>query len=97
MTGQDWALDRQRFVADARDAERAGVVPTRDHGFPSGPLGREFAALTLALLDAQTVEDVLDQVVRAATRVASQADVISVTLRTPDGRFHTPVATSSAV
>lgn len=93
MTTQDWACDRQRFVVDARDAEQAGVLPTRDHGFPLGPLGREFAALTLALLDAQNVEEVLEQVVRATARVASQADLISVTLRTPDGRFHTPVAT----
>jgi hypothetical protein len=38
---------------------------------------------------------VLEQVVDATVSVAPQADVVSVTLRTPDGRFHTPVATHS--
>jgi ANTAR domain/GAF domain len=85
--------DRQRFIADANEASRQGIAPTRDHGFPSGPLGRQFARLTGALLNAQTVQDVLEQVVEATVSVASQADVVSVTLRSPDGRFHTPIAT----
>ena len=95
MSEQDWLLDRQRFVADARDAERRGTTPACDHGFPLGPLGLQFATLTAALLDAQSVDDVLEQIVNAAAAVAPQADAISVTLRSPDGAFHTPVATHS--
>jgi len=88
-----WGHDRRLFVADADEATRQGISPTRDHGFPLGPLARQFARLTAALLDAPTVQDVLEQVVDATAAFASQADVVSVTLRTPDGRFHTPVAT----
>jgi hypothetical protein len=47
------------------------------------------------LLNAQTVEDVLEQVVNAIMSVAQDVDVVSVTLRSPDGTFHTPVATHS--
>jgi ANTAR domain/GAF domain len=89
----DWARDRRRFVADAEEANRRGVPPRRDHGSPLGPLSRQFATLTAALLDAQTVEDVLEQVVEATFGVAPQVDVASVTLRSPDGTFHTPIAT----
>jgi hypothetical protein len=90
-----WVRDRRRFVANADEASRQGVPPTRDHGFPLGPLGCQFARLTAALLNAPTVQDVLEQVVDATVSVASQADVVSVTLRSPDGRFHTPIATHS--
>jgi ANTAR domain/GAF domain len=51
--------------------------------------------LTSALLHAQTVDDVLEQVVAATATVAAGADLVSVTLRSPDGTFHTPVATRS--
>jgi hypothetical protein len=91
-TEQDWVKDKTRFVADATDAHRQ---PTRDHGFPLGPLGQQFALLTYSLLDAETVDDVLNQVVQAAAGVVPQADVVSITLRTPDGRFHTPFMTDS--
>src|SRR6201987_5587609 len=91
----NWFRDRQRFVADADEATRQGLSPTRDHGCPSGPLGRHFTRLTAALLNAPTVQDVLEQVVDATVSVASQADVVSVTLRSPDGTFHTPIATHS--
>ncbi len=95
MNEQTWGVDRQRFVADARDAERHGTTAVRDHGLPLGPLGRQFATLTHGLLDAQTVNDVFEQIVYAASAVAPLADAISVTLRSPDGKFHTPVATRS--
>lgn len=88
-----WRRDRQRFVADADEAVRQGVVAIPDHGFPLGPLASQFADLTAALLNAQSVQDVLEQVVAATAGVAPQADVVSVTLRSPDGRFHTPIAT----
>jgi hypothetical protein len=89
----NWARDRQRFVADAADAIRRGVTPASDHGFPGGPLSREFAELTAALLSAESVQEVLEQVVDATVTIAPQADVVSVTLRGPEGHFHTPVAT----
>lgn len=89
----NWHRDRQRFVADADEATRQGISPAPDHGSPLGPLGRQFARLTAALLDAQTVQDVLEQVVDATVSFAPQAEVVSVTLRSPDGRFHTPIAT----
>ena len=88
-----WSRDRQAFVSDAEEAQRTGVAPSRDHGSPLGPLGQEFAKLTAALLNARTVQDVLEQVVKATVSVAPQADVVSVTLRSSDGRFHTPIAT----
>lgn len=90
-----WARDRRLFVADADLATRQHIPLTRDHGFPLGPLGRQFARLTAELLNAQTVQDVLEQVVEATFLVAPQVDVVSVTLRSPDGRFHTPLATHS--
>jgi GAF domain-containing protein len=60
----------------------------------AGPLGRQFAELTRALLDASpTVGGVLRLVVGAAVDLIPGADLVSVTLRDPDGRFHTPVET----
>lgn len=81
---QDWDRDKARFAADP---------VSRDHGFPLGPLAQQFATLTYSLLDADTVGEVLEQVVRTARRVAPGADLVSVTLRGADGLFHTPVET----
>ena len=91
----EWVRDRQRFVADAHDARTRGVAPRRDHGWRTGPLSREFAALTISLLDARTVDEVLEQVVFATAGIAPEADLVSVTLRSDDGRFHTPVSTDA--
>jgi GAF domain-containing protein len=87
---QDWELDKQRFIDDARLSERQGLRPVRDHGSRLGPLAQQFATLTYSLLDARTIEDVLSQVVDAATWVIPEADLVSVTVRAPDGRYHTP-------
>jgi hypothetical protein len=76
---REWAQDKQRFAAD--------------QGTTVGPLARQFATLTYALLDATTVEEVLAQVVHATSRVLPAADLVSVTLRDPGGRFYTPVRT----
>ncbi|WP_410625411.1 GAF and ANTAR domain-containing protein [Amycolatopsis sp. cmx-8-4] len=81
--GEDeWAGERTWFgVDDARPAE-------------AGPLARQFADLTRTLLDATpTVGGVLKLVVGAAVEIIPDADLVSVTLRDPDGRFHTPVET----
>jgi hypothetical protein len=59
-----------------------------------GSLGQQFAELTRTLLDATpTVGGVLELVVRAAADLVPHADLVSVTLRDPDGRFSTPVET----
>jgi hypothetical protein len=84
-----WERDKLRFVVDAEQGEES----RRDHGSRLGPLAQEFAILTYSLLDADTVEEVLTQVVRAAHQVLPAADMVSVTLRDPDGRFYTPVRT----
>jgi hypothetical protein len=96
MSEQRWNTDKQRFVDEARSAELVGRPSRRDHGFPLGPLGQQFATLTYSLLDATTVEEVLQQVVSAAAGLVPEADMVSVTLRGPDGRYHTPVATDAA-
>ncbi|GHH39730.1 GAF and ANTAR domain-containing protein [Lentzea cavernae] len=52
-----------------------------------------FEELTRRLLHTSTVAEALQQVVDAAGIVVSGADMVSVTVRTPDGVFHTPVQT----
>ena len=90
MGEMQWVTDKARFVRDASEAVAEQREPRRDHGFPLGPLGQQFAALTYCLLDARSVDDVLQQVTQASFEVVPQADLVSLTLRTVDGRFHTP-------
>ncbi|WP_328454449.1 GAF and ANTAR domain-containing protein [Amycolatopsis sp. NBC_00438] len=78
----EWARERSWFGAD-------GTRPAE-----AGPLARQFAELTRTLLDATpTVGGVLKLVVGAAGESIPDADLVSITLRDPDGRFHTPVET----
>lgn len=82
-----WARDRVEFVRYARNqGPYAGGV------FPS-PLVAQFTELTQALLAADSVGDVLEQVADAAYRLVDGADLVSITLRSPDGEFFTPVET----
>ena len=74
---REWERDRAEFVA-ARS-----VV--------DGPLAGQFAELTRGLLTAGHVAGVLEQVVDMALALLPGADFASVTLRAPDGTFHTPV------
>ncbi|WP_410602918.1 GAF and ANTAR domain-containing protein [Amycolatopsis sp. lyj-90] len=60
---------------------------------PEGPLSEQFVELTRLLLVASTPAQVLQQVIDAAYRVVPGADLVSITLRAPDGTFHTPVST----
>ncbi|WP_406601588.1 ANTAR domain-containing protein [Lentzea miocenica] len=92
-SADDWNLDRMRFAADAEKALASGRSPRRDHGAPLGPLAQQFATLTYSLLDATTAGEVLQQVVDAAVQVVPGADLVSITLRSRDGKFHTPVET----
>jgi GAF domain-containing protein len=91
----DWSRDKVRFEADTRKAVAAGHAPRRDHGARLGPLAQQFATLTYSLLDASTTYDVLQQIVDAALHVVPGADLVSITLRTPEGTFHTPVETDA--
>ncbi|MDI5975440.1 GAF and ANTAR domain-containing protein [Amycolatopsis magusensis] len=56
-------------------------------------LAGEFAHLTLLLINARTTAGVLQRVVDAAYRLVPGTELASITLRSPDGRFHTPVET----
>ena len=74
---------------------RAGPDGARidDLPFTAGPLAQQFVVLTHALLDSGSVGAVLERVVHAARDIVPGADLVSVTLRSVDGRFHTPVET----
>ncbi|MEQ3549204.1 GAF and ANTAR domain-containing protein [Pseudonocardia nematodicida] len=83
-----WAEERSRFVtAENGSGHAEDDIPV------AGPLAAEFGALTAALLAAGSVGDVLARVVAAARRVVPGADLVSVTLRDPEGGFHTPIET----
>jgi ANTAR domain/GAF domain len=56
-----------------------------------GPVAAEFVTLAHRLLAAATVHEVLEHVVAAGHTAVDGADLVSVTVRGPDGRFHTPV------
>ncbi|GAB2965727.1 ANTAR domain-containing protein [Amycolatopsis acidiphila] len=56
-----------------------------------GPLARELAGLTRALLGAATVAEALAHVSAATERLIPEADLVSVSLQDEDGRLHTPV------
>jgi GAF domain-containing protein len=76
--------------------ERAGERLGPDGAAPAeaGSLARQFADLTRTLLDVTpTIGGVLKLIVGAAVEIIPHADLVSITLRDPDGRFHTPVET----
>jgi GAF domain-containing protein len=79
-TDQNWGRAKADFVVTAE---------------PGGgdALGSQFAQLTRSLLNATTVAEVLRNVVEATRRIVPGADLISITLRGPDGSFHTPIET----
>lgn len=53
----------------------------------------QFGELTRVLLDAVTVAEVLDRLTNVAVDLVPAADLASVTLRAPDGTYHTPMLT----
>jgi hypothetical protein len=87
MSDEQWALDKAEFVEQAGDRDHSS-----GNARPS-PFAEQFAVLTATLLHATSVAEVLTQVVTAAHRLIPGADLVSVTLRSPDGRFYTPVET----
>jgi hypothetical protein len=84
----EWNRDKAAFVAEPADAPH----PTTDDPDHS-PLARQFAELTRTLLDTDTVASALDLVVRTTHAVVPDADLVSITLRSSDGRLHTPLET----
>ncbi|RSN65215.1 hypothetical protein DMH01_02105 [Amycolatopsis sp. WAC 04182] len=80
-------------MADERrwQRDKAGFGSGEDTS--AGPLAEQFVELTRLLLTASTPAQVLHQIVAAAYRVVPGADLVSVTLRAPDGTFHTPIST----
>lgn len=72
-------------------------IPRPDDGCVSpgaGSTALEFVELARHFLHATTVHEVLERVILAAKSVIDGADVVSVTMRAPDGRFHTPAETA---
>lgn len=101
-TEHEWRRDRARFTADDA-AQRAPGEPTSAAASPDphpetepGPLAAQFITLgqeLLAVPPEAGVTEILHRVVRTAHTLVTGADVVSVTLRDPNGRFHTPVET----
>ena len=89
---REWEQDREHFVR-AASGDSIGAASGLDGLDDAGPLALDFAALTRSLLTATTVGQVLTQVVSAARRLIPAVHMASVTLREPDGTFHTPVET----
>jgi len=52
-----------------------------------------FTELTRVLLDALTVADVLQRILNTALDLVPGADLASITLRSPNGIYHTPILT----
>ncbi len=87
----DWEADRAAFGAEpAGDGwDRCGVDA-------DGPLARRFGALAAVLLEAGSLHEAMERVVSAALRIVPGADLVSITMRSADGGFHTPVRTGEA-
>jgi hypothetical protein len=56
-------------------------------------LAQQLAELTRVLLNTATVAEALDRIVLATRRAIPGADLVSVTLRGPDGHYYTPAET----
>jgi transcriptional regulator with GAF, ATPase, and Fis domain len=66
-----------------------------DENRPVTEIAGQLATLTRTLLDVRTVADALTRVVAATAELVPGTDLVSVTLRDPDGRFHTPFETDA--
>ncbi|WP_020658949.1 ANTAR domain-containing protein [Amycolatopsis benzoatilytica] len=88
---EDWEADRLAFCAEPASDDWA-----RSEVILAGPLAKRFGALSAVLLDADSLYEAMERVVSAALRIVPEADLASITLRSADGGFHTPVATDEA-
>ncbi|MGV9298176.1 GAF and ANTAR domain-containing protein [Amycolatopsis sp. NPDC003676] len=87
---EDWEADRIAFCAEpaVEGWARSGVAA-------EGPLAQRFGALAVHLLGAGSLHEAMERVVSAALRIVPEADLASITLRSADGGFHTPVCTDA--
>lgn len=74
-------------------ARKHRAPPLGESAEEADSVAKEFAALTEALLEAETVAGALQRVATAARHVVQQAELVSITLLDPDGTFHTPIET----
>ncbi|HEY2192782.1 MAG TPA: GAF and ANTAR domain-containing protein [Actinomycetospora sp.] len=96
-TEEEWQAARTRFVRHEAGGggERAGSVTVHEAPDP-GPLAAQFVGLSQDLFTVPPetgVLGVLERVVRRAATIVPSAAMVSVTLREPDGTFHTPTET----
>ncbi|MBW0100861.1 GAF and ANTAR domain-containing protein [Pseudonocardia sp. KRD291] len=96
----DWRRDRDDWIAADAGPEQAAatdesVFSAARLPADTGPLAEQFAELAQTLLVADTVSDVLHQVVHATREITPGCDLASVTLRRPEGGFTTPVYTDA--
>ena len=93
-TDEQWLVARRRFVDDGH-GDRVDGVPLPQQA-ELGPLAEQFLALGHDLFTVppeQGVLGVLERVVGRVGEFAPASATVSVTLREPDGSFHTPVGT----
>lgn len=83
---ENWVAEQARFLTRTEHSARPAGEAEID------PLATEFNNLT-ATVTAGTAAGVLENVVQAARDVVPGADLVSITLRGPDGSFRTPVRT----
>jgi hypothetical protein len=88
MPDHDWSRDKAEFVTSPPNAPH----PSSDQ--EHSPLARQLTLLTRTLVDTDTVADVLELVMRTTFAMIPYADVVSVSLRTADGKLHTPMETN---
>lgn len=95
MSGdQSWGEDRDRFVADHVQQAWSASAHAAHERIPAdlGPLAEQFSELAAALLDLETVTEVLQRVVDATVEIVPGAELASVTLRERHA-FVTPSST----
>jgi len=68
-------------------------VLDQDDNSALSPLALQLTELTRTLLHTETVVDALDRIVLATRQAIPGADLVSITLRGPNGHFYTPVET----
>ncbi len=82
-----------------RGTEREDNLPAGSGPGPDelavGPLAHQFTSLTKALVRAGSMSAVLERIVVAAREILPSADIASITLRSPDGAYHTPSETEA--
>jgi hypothetical protein len=87
--------DQQRDADSDRGPEPThGAFVDLPAGAGAQPL-RAFGELTEALLNATTIDGVLQRIIVAARYLVPGADMVSITLRQPNGQYYTPVNTEA--